>query len=85
MIVISNNILSILLIGRYCSSSTLCKVCNQNYTMCTIYAQIYSPVKDTVVTNDRWGSGIACKHGGFFTCTDRFNPGIFNSKLNNVL
>ncbi|VDH90504.1 alpha-L-fucosidase [Mytilus galloprovincialis] len=34
-----------------------------------------SPVKDTVVTNDRWGSGIPCKHGGFFTCTDRFNPG----------
>ncbi|KFD56951.1 hypothetical protein M514_02208 [Trichuris suis] len=33
-----------------------------------------SPVKDTVVTNDRWGNGIMCKHGGFFTCSDRFNP-----------
>ena len=34
-----------------------------------------SPVKDTVVTNDRWGRGIACHHGGYFTCNDRFNPG----------
>lgn len=34
-----------------------------------------SPVKDVVVTNDRWGSGTACKHGGFYTCSDRFNPG----------
>ncbi|XP_076109079.1 alpha-L-fucosidase-like [Mytilus galloprovincialis] len=34
-----------------------------------------SPVKDTVVTNDRWGFGIPCKHGGFFTCIDRYNPG----------
>lgn len=35
-----------------------------------------SPVKDTVVTNDRWGSGDMCKHGGFYTCADRFNPGV---------
>ncbi|XP_046581902.1 alpha-L-fucosidase-like isoform X2 [Haliotis rubra] len=35
-----------------------------------------SPVKDTVVTNDRWGKGTACKHGGFYTCTDRYNPGV---------
>ncbi|XP_032691196.1 alpha-L-fucosidase-like [Odontomachus brunneus] len=35
-----------------------------------------SPVKDTVVVNDRWGSNIACHHGGFYTCTDRFNPGV---------
>ncbi|KAL8604352.1 hypothetical protein ACOMHN_028115 [Nucella lapillus] len=34
-----------------------------------------SPVKDTVVTNDRWGSGDMCHHGGFFTCSDRYNPG----------
>jgi len=34
-----------------------------------------SPVKNTVVTNDRWGSGILCKHGDFFTCQDRYNPG----------
>ncbi|CAH1794582.1 unnamed protein product, partial [Owenia fusiformis] len=35
-----------------------------------------SPVKDTVVTNDRWGSGTACKHGGYYTCSDRYNPGV---------
>ncbi|XP_077257104.1 alpha-L-fucosidase-like isoform X1 [Temnothorax americanus] len=35
-----------------------------------------SPVKDTVVVNDRWGINIPCHHGGFFTCADRFNPGV---------
>ncbi|KAK6176168.1 hypothetical protein SNE40_014500 [Patella caerulea] len=34
-----------------------------------------SPVKDTVVTNDRWGSDSTCHHGGFFTCQDRYQPG----------
>ncbi|KAK8767843.1 hypothetical protein V5799_005377, partial [Amblyomma americanum] len=34
-----------------------------------------SPVKDTVVTNDRWCQGCQCKHGGYFTCDDRYNPG----------
>lgn len=34
-----------------------------------------SPVKDTVVTNDRWGSDVSCKHGGYLTCDDRYNPG----------
>ncbi|XP_063297284.1 plasma alpha-L-fucosidase [Pelobates fuscus] len=34
-----------------------------------------SPVRDTVVTNDRWGSGCICKHGGYYTCADRYNPG----------
>ncbi|XP_012256891.2 alpha-L-fucosidase [Athalia rosae] len=35
-----------------------------------------SPVKDTVVVNDRWGSNMPCHHGGFYTCTDRYNPGV---------
>jgi len=36
-----------------------------------------SPVKDTVVANDRWGSGdVICHHGDFYTCADRFNPGV---------
>ena len=35
----------------------------------------YSPVKDRVVTNDRWGTGCGCKHGGYYTCGDKFNPG----------
>lgn len=34
-----------------------------------------SPVRDTVVTNDRWGFGSICKHGGFYTCSDRYLPG----------
>lgn len=34
-----------------------------------------SPVRDRVVTNDRWGDGIYCKHGDFYTCGDRFSPG----------
>ncbi|KAG0430353.1 hypothetical protein HPB47_022772, partial [Ixodes persulcatus] len=35
-----------------------------------------SPVKDTVVTNDRWGNDCVCKHGGYFTCDNRYNPGV---------
>ncbi|CAM4759519.1 unnamed protein product [Rotaria magnacalcarata] len=34
-----------------------------------------SPVRDTVVVNDRWGSGIPCQHGDFYTCSDHYNPG----------
>ncbi|CAM2111673.1 unnamed protein product [Caretta caretta] len=34
-----------------------------------------SPVRDAVVTNDRWGVGSICKHGGYYTCSDRYNPG----------
>ncbi|XP_070589755.1 plasma alpha-L-fucosidase [Erythrolamprus reginae] len=33
-----------------------------------------SPVQKTVVTNDRWGAGTICKHGGFYTCADRYSP-----------
>ncbi|XP_055350488.1 alpha-L-fucosidase-like [Paramacrobiotus metropolitanus] len=39
-----------------------------------------SPVKDTVVTNDRWGSGITCHHGGFLTCSDKYNPGTLQPR-----
>lgn len=35
-----------------------------------------SPVSKTVVTNDRWGIGTLCKHGDFYTCSDRYNPGV---------
>ncbi|KAL7645198.1 UNVERIFIED_CONTAM: hypothetical protein RMT77_003584 [Armadillidium vulgare] len=34
-----------------------------------------SPVKDSVVVNDRWGKGTRCLHGSFYTCRDRYNPG----------
>jgi len=33
-----------------------------------------SPVADTAVWNDRWGSGDLCAHGSFFTCADRYLP-----------
>ncbi|XP_039253452.1 alpha-L-fucosidase-like [Styela clava] len=39
-----------------------------------------SPVKSTVVTNDRWGMLTPCKHGGFFTCNDRYNPGVLQPR-----
>ncbi|CAB3985617.1 alpha-L-fucosidase-like isoform X1, partial [Paramuricea clavata] len=35
-----------------------------------------SPVKDTVVVNDRWGDNCRCRHGGSYTCADRYDPGI---------
>ncbi|XP_035285167.1 tissue alpha-L-fucosidase-like [Anguilla anguilla] len=34
-----------------------------------------SPVKDSVVTNDRWGAGCSCKHGGYYNCDDKYTPG----------
>ena len=27
-----------------------------------------------VVTNDRWGKGCYCKHGGYYNCADRYSP-----------
>ena len=33
-----------------------------------------SPVKDSVVFNDRWGLGDICAHGQYYTCADRFLP-----------
>jgi len=45
-----------------------------------------SPVKDTVVTNDRWGIGTSCKHGGYYSCEDRYNPGkLQNHKWENAM
>jgi len=38
-----------------------------------------SPVRDRVVTNDRWGKGVMCKHGDFYTCSDRYNPGVLQA------
>ena len=37
----------------------------------------FSPVKDKVVVNDRWGNNTQCKHGGFFDCDDKYDPGRF--------
>ena len=41
----------------------------------------HSPVKDTVVVNDRWGSDSRCKHGGYYTCHDRYNPGELHNLI----
>ncbi len=35
-----------------------------------------SPVKSTVVTNDRWGKPGFCKYGDYLSCNDRQNPKI---------
>ncbi|XP_076645454.1 alpha-L-fucosidase [Halictus rubicundus] len=47
--------------------------------LCWLYNE--SPVKETVVVNDRWGVNIPCHHGDFYTCTDRYNPGMYYSLL----
>ncbi|CAG2194555.1 FUCA [Mytilus edulis] len=45
-----------------------------------------SPVKDTVVVNDRWGINVNCIHGGFLNCGDRFNPKVLQKrKWENVM
>ncbi|CAN7988520.1 unnamed protein product [Ixodes hexagonus] len=45
-----------------------------------------STVRDTVVTNDRWGKGLWCKHGDFKNCKDGFNPKILQKrKFENVM
>lgn len=36
---------------------------------------VFSPVKDQVVVNDRWGAGTMGKHGGFMTYSDHYDPG----------
>jgi hypothetical protein len=30
-----------------------------------------------IVTCDRWGYGCSCKHGGYYTSADRYNPGMY--------
>jgi alpha-L-fucosidase len=39
-----------------------------------------SPVADTAIWNDRWGQDTLCRHGGFLTCTDRYNPDSLQPK-----
>lgn len=44
----------------------LCMFCSPDF--------LFSPVKDTIVVNDRWGKGTHCTHGDYFTCVDRYHP-----------
>lgn len=54
-----------------------------SHGVCLFY---HSPVRDTVVTNDRWGYGTICKHGGYYTCADRYQPGhLLNHKWENCM
>lgn len=39
-----------------------------------------SPVRKSIVTNDRWGKGTLCSHGDFYTCSDRYSPGILRHR-----
>ncbi len=36
---------------------------------------LFHSLQDVVVTNDRWGLGCYCKHGGYYNCADKFTPG----------
>ncbi|CAG2170874.1 unnamed protein product [Oppiella nova] len=42
-----------------------------------------SPVKDTIVVNDRWGNvpnrTTNCKHGGYWNCWDKYNPKVLQT------
>jgi len=57
-----------------------------NSTLFLAWLYNNSPVKDKVVVNDRWGDGTSCKHGGYLTCVDRFNPRVLQTrKWENVI
>ena len=33
-----------------------------------------SPVRDSILVNDRWGIGVPCHHGDVRNCHDMFDP-----------
>ena len=49
-------------------------------TIFLAFSQPHLFPQDTIVVNDRWGSDTLCKHGGYFTCADRYNPGKLQSR-----
>lgn len=45
-----------------------------------------SPVSESIIINDRWGTGTSCTHGGYYTCADRYSPGkLQNRKWENAM
>lgn len=45
-----------------------------------------SPVRETVVVNDRWGKGTRNRHGGVWTAKDHYNPGTLQKhKFENAM
>lgn len=32
-----------------------------------------------MVVNDRWGIDTSCKHGGYYSCEDRYNPKVLQT------
>ena len=46
----------------------------------------FSPAKEFVVTNDRWGQGAGQQHGSFFSGPDRWQPGhLIDHKWENAM
>ncbi|OQR79940.1 putative alpha-L-fucosidase-like [Tropilaelaps mercedesae] len=48
----------------------------RNVTSFSAWLYNNSPVKDSVLVNDRGGINITCKHGDFYNCKDQSNPGV---------
>lgn len=45
-----------------------------------------SPVRESVVVNDRWGMNTSCRHGDVYVCQDHYNPGkLVSHKWENAL
>lgn len=50
-----------------------------------ILAWLYneSPVRNTVVVNDRWGKDTDCRHGGFYNCKSKYTTSKFKMIIEN--
>ena len=45
--------------------------------------EIISPLltdifQECIITCDRRGYDCSCNHGSYYTCADRYNPGMYN-------